>query len=408
MYEYEKSKLLNTLSTNLLENLKECNAIIAGGAITSIFSHRDISDIDVYFRSFSDMRDFFYGIEGTNARVVGHTDKAALIANKGDHPVQVVCFDTFESPEKVFEKFDFTVCMGAYDFKDDSFHFHDEFFHHNGQRLLKFNSDTAFPIISLLRVEKYKQKGYTISKAEFMRVILSCMNMKINTWESFKAQIGGMYGLNSDQVVKHDEDEVFDLSVAISDFENIAFDDKYFEEKNQPQGLDEDYDLFVARITGEKVPYYRYAGKCFSPICGSSMITDTVDEKVYQEIKYPESIANKIYKYVEKKGERYYSYYDSYFEYVPGDIVVPRYGSLYFVNVFGIKNCKYKSYKNAVLIECELVDDYQPSLDTFNAGSPQFTVSRVRFVREVPKEEAEELENMPSKMISELDNNRNV
>ena len=47
MYEYEKFKLLNLLDDDLQESLKEFNAIIAGGAITSIFCNREVSDIDV-------------------------------------------------------------------------------------------------------------------------------------------------------------------------------------------------------------------------------------------------------------------------------------------------------------------------------------------------------------------------
>lgn len=112
--------------------------------------------------------------------------------------LQLICFDTFDTPKKIFDTFDFTVCMGCYDFKKEKFVLHSDFLKHNSQRILMFNDKTRFPIVSALRVDKYKQKDYTISKTEYLRIILTCMDLHIDNYEDLKEQLGGMYGVNGD------------------------------------------------------------------------------------------------------------------------------------------------------------------------------------------------------------------
>lgn len=51
--EINRLKLL--ITEDIWEVLKEHKAIIAGGAITSIFTNQPINDIDVYFRSEEDL-----------------------------------------------------------------------------------------------------------------------------------------------------------------------------------------------------------------------------------------------------------------------------------------------------------------------------------------------------------------
>jgi len=49
-----------------------------------------------------------------------------------------------------------------------------------------------------MRVDKYKNKGYRISKPESIRVLLTILNTNITDYKSLKEQMGGMYGENYD------------------------------------------------------------------------------------------------------------------------------------------------------------------------------------------------------------------
>ncbi len=198
MYEFEKNKLYSYLGEDLINQLKKHKVFIAGGAITSLFCNRDINDIDIYFRDESSLLSLVEEFWDDNLYIVSHTKKATqynFSYMKNDIPIQLIHFKYFNSPEDIFKTFDYTVCMGCFDFNTEEFVLHDDFLKHNSQRLLKFNSDTEYPIVSLLRVQKYEKRGYVISKPEFIRIILTCMNTEINSYEELKDQIGGMYGM---------------------------------------------------------------------------------------------------------------------------------------------------------------------------------------------------------------------
>ena len=63
--------------------------------------------------------------------------------------------------------------MGAFDCGKGEFVFHDDFFKDIAQRRLCVNPSTSFPIISLLRIDKYKQRGYQISRKDFINLCFS-------------------------------------------------------------------------------------------------------------------------------------------------------------------------------------------------------------------------------------------
>ena len=100
-------------------DLKGC--FVAGGEILSIVTKTPVNDYDIYPKSRKDALDIL--IELINERecfVVSYSDRAITLKQntnmRGEErpTVQVMIFDTFESAEKIFEFFDFTVCMGAF------------------------------------------------------------------------------------------------------------------------------------------------------------------------------------------------------------------------------------------------------------------------------------------------------
>lgn len=155
-YEFEKKKLKQYIGEDLYRDLKKYNCIIAGGFICSLFTKREINDVDVYFRSKKELGKFLRN-EMRNEWVISATNKAILFKKNGID-IQFIHFKYYKNAREIFKTFDFTVCMGAYDFNKEEFILHEDFLKHNSQRILMYNEQTAFPIISALRVDKYKNK----------------------------------------------------------------------------------------------------------------------------------------------------------------------------------------------------------------------------------------------------------
>lgn len=391
-YEFEQKKLLHYIGSDLAELLFHHNAYIAGGTITSLFCNRDINDIDIYFRDEQSLVNFLYDIWDDGRHVVAHTKKATLI-RYGDLDIQLVHFDYFRDADAIFNTFDFTVCMGAYDFADDSFHLHPQFMQHNSQRMLKFNAETAFPIVSLLRVQKYRDKGYKISKPEFLRIALACMNLDITSWDELREQLGGMYGVNYDKLFDFDDDTPLDLTMVIDKLADLSLDDDYFKE---PESLpfNSVEDIIDNISTGEIVYYeindgfYRYNSRGYLV----ELDHKPKNAKVLDGIDYINS--HRFYKFVRKDDDgTYHSFYDNTFEYVVGEEALARQTDklitffhhkpvLFFNELPEIRRSMYVNHENAVLIEVSIAAD-----DFVDKNDDKVTATKCKVLREVPKSE---------------------
>lgn len=247
MFKYEKNKLKTYLGEKLYNQLKYSKAIVAGGTITSIFCNREINDIDVYFKNKEDCASFLIEIADSKW-ILAKTEKAFLFKHdKID--VQAIFFKYFENVKDIFNAFDFTVCMGAFDFETEEFILHDDFLKHNAQRILKFNHGTAFPIISALRVQKYVDKGYYISRTEFIKIMLIICNLKISTFEELKEQIGGMYGENYDEILKEEFKENFDIVSIVEKIGDLQNECHYFK-KAENVDFDGNWRIYINKMLG--------------------------------------------------------------------------------------------------------------------------------------------------------------
>ena len=135
--QFEKNKLHAYLG-DLTETLKKHKVFIAGGTITSLFNNQEINDIDLYFRSEESVMKFISDIWEDQIWIASHTKKATQftypIGNKSIN-IQAIHFKYFGTPEDIFDTFDFTVCMGAFDFEKEEFVLHNDFLKHNSQRI---------------------------------------------------------------------------------------------------------------------------------------------------------------------------------------------------------------------------------------------------------------------------------
>jgi len=212
-------------------NLLGC--YIAGGSILSIATKSEINDYDVYPKNQQGFEDAIHSLCDNGCFVVNISDRAITFKSntetneKGERTIiQVMTYDYFETPEKIFENFDFTVCMGAFDTDTKKYVFHDDFYPDIATNTLRFNHKTRYPLNSLLRVNKYRQKGFFISKPEYTKMALTIAKTGLpSSWEELEAQIGGSYGREI-ELARKDLDFTFENAIDV--LSDMVFDfDQY-------------------------------------------------------------------------------------------------------------------------------------------------------------------------------------
>ena len=187
------------------------DAFAAGGAVTSVFTGKEINDVDVYFKS-REAFEYQVGVAYENGWWCVSSSKRAVTFSDNGTIIQFMHFDFFPTAQDIFKAFDFTVVMGALDYDTKEFVFHDDFLKHNSQRFLRFNPGTRYPLASATRILKYQDRGYTIGKGDILKIALACRGVRIESWEDLKDQIGGAYG---EKVVLENEGKEFTLAAAI-------------------------------------------------------------------------------------------------------------------------------------------------------------------------------------------------
>lgn len=390
-FTFERNKLKNLLGDGLYEQLKSYNLIVAGGTITSLFTNNEVNDIDVYGRCNDDILDFATEVIGDGNWIVSHTNKATQFMD-GELPVQLIHYQYFNEPKDIFDSFDFTVCMGAFDFKTEEFVFHPDFLKHNSQRILKFNSGTSFPIVSVLRVQKYENKGYNISKPEFIRAVMACMNLNISSYEELKDHLGGMYGISYDKLFEDIENDEFDLQVAIDRIANITLSEDYF---TKPDPLNISLDEVLEDIDKSERVCFEHRDKTYRVTNNGRISEMNIKKDTDKFITVDEAIPfNKIYKFVKKDGIKYSSYHDSKFVYVIGEEAIAKgdlsfdgwskSGRLYFNLKDDIKSSSFYDRTGSALIEAK----FNPNdLVDIESDDSAITTTKVVPIREVPVEE---------------------
>lgn len=380
-FEFEKNKLYAYLE-DLTDGLKKYKAYIAGGAITSLFTGAEINDIDIYFRNEKSLIDFLEYYWQNETYVTCLTKKSILMIKGQKLKLQLVHFKYFKSPEEIFDTFDFTVCMGVFDFASEQFILHRDFLKHNSQRILKFNKNTAFPLVSLLRVQKYNKKGYTISKPEFIRIILKCMTLEVDTVEKLKDHLGGMYGINYDKIIEFVEGEKFSLDSVIDKIANISLSEDYFK---QPSELKfEDLDDIIDTVKKRTIHVLKIKNNLYRIGHNGRMKPTKAKTPFFVEVDPKEFFKNKrFYKWVIKKGDGVYcSHYRNSFIYEIGKQVTTENHYLYFNEAHEINCSSY--FNTGVLIEVSIDPEDFVKKSGGNVNAKKCTV-----IREVPRSEWE-------------------
>lgn len=217
---------MSRLPTSFEVNIPGC--FLAGGSILSTVTRTEINDYDIYPKTNEAMIEAFYQLLDDGCFVVNISDRAVTFksnnitnSKKERAIIQVMTYDTFETAEKIFEHFDFSVCMGAFDFDSKTYTFHEDFYHDIASKNLRFNTKTRYPLNSMLRVNKYHSKGFFVSKMELIRIVLTVIEKGAPTsWEELESQIGGVYGR---QIRINEDDVPFSMQAAMDKLEKLSF-----------------------------------------------------------------------------------------------------------------------------------------------------------------------------------------
>ncbi|ASU03303.1 hypothetical protein [Pseudoalteromonas phage J2-1] len=339
-YSRQKKQLLSLVNeTEGLEELfKELGCFVAGGAVTSVFTNKEVHDLDIYFRDKESLLKFIKVafsdapcvpctpinfnqdvtpsstsviLDTFSLRYVGHTDKSVMFLDGSGMQVEAIHCGFYPTVEDIFKSFDFTINMGVYDFAQECFVLDEDFLTDNASRKLRVNEGTSFPIISQLRLAKYQQRGYSINRKEFIKLCLSVASLNLSSWDDVKNAIGGMYGYNMDDLFDEDKDftmeEVFEqleelecnlegttAKIPATDLEDLL---EFIEEQHKANDPDKEYFYYKKVLkTSEDGVYTSIYKRDFKYIVGES----------------PDNSGNGIYLYKSvDKAKNHYLNYDS-------------------------------------------------------------------------------------------------
>lgn len=389
MYKYqrEKNNLKKILGQDMYRDLKKHKMIIAGGFITSLFTRTEFNDIDVYGTDNTKTLEFaekYLRNHGT----LYHTKKATMFV-RDEKPYQIIHYKDFNDSYDIFKSFDFTVCSGAYDFQKEEFVLHKDFIKHLASRELFFNPKTDFPLMSALRQSKYKEKGFTILKSEFVRIIMACMKLEINSYEELKDQLGGMYNYNVDKLFEDLEDEEFSLDKAMEKLQYMYLEERDFQELQKEELFDYELEEVLDEIDKSERIYTEIDGKVYRVYGGGKLkqIFGTTKENAQDEDFIPLSDALKdirFYKFVEVNNNTLTSHYNKNFEYGLNTMVTyesERHPYLYFNFKDSLDSSTYYNGDGTVIEAFVNPDD----ISDINDGTVK--VKKAYVSRVVPQEE---------------------
>ena len=217
-FSREKSWLVNQLPSELLTLISDCDAFIAGGAVTSAFSNKKVRDLDVFFRSKSkrevflavlsnlssdsaieietdyDYKELKENIQG-EIHFLERTETALTYSweYKGqEFFIQAILLNhVVGEPEGVLSQFDFTISEGAYLPREESFVLNEDFLRDLSQRRLIYTG-SDYPMATLLRIVKFVDRGFTISGVDLVRVGLAINNLTLSTLDDYLDQLNGI------------------------------------------------------------------------------------------------------------------------------------------------------------------------------------------------------------------------
>jgi hypothetical protein len=229
------------------------------------------------------------------------------------------------------------------------------------------------------------------------------MNLDINTYDELKEQLGGMYGVNYDKLFEDVKDDEFNLQDAIDKIANIALDEDYF--KMPAQVEFDKLDDILDTIAKQPRKVLEINGKLYK--IGYDGLLEGIKKRpeFYEDLNVDQFFADtKFYKFVKKAGDKYFSFFDTNFEYVIGQTAEgklnkvgyydrDRAGKLHFNEKNDIDNSTYKNEKGAVLLEVSIKPE------DFRDVYSHVMATKCTVLREVPEDEWKQWKKIDEKEV---------
>lgn len=199
-----KQRLNNALPDAYQELIESHDCWIAGGAILSIVMGQEVNDFDIYFKTKYDAYDFYKELNGT---LIASTDKSLVVKihDSGEtFMFNLIIFKFFENALEIFKDFDFTCCKGAWTGR--KFIYDPKFFPDVASRRIVYTPQFRYPIASLMRIHKYKKKGFEISRNEMLKIVLQITQHPVTSLEQLEEELGSHYGMSLKKIYPEEED----------------------------------------------------------------------------------------------------------------------------------------------------------------------------------------------------------
>ena len=216
----------------MTNELGKYGAMLAGGAINSVFSGRTINDLDFYFPTKEDCEKAEDYLKSMEFKVAFQTDNAVSLVKftkKKVCRVQIITRFT-GTPTEILETFDFTCVQALYDFAKGEFVMKPRFLPDVAKRQLVYTRTSQFPICALYRTKKYQERGYSISGANIVALSLAVHSLKFETYGDLKAQLMGIDTALLNEISKgYDDSKKFELSEFMEEWYNTAIEEVFDE-----------------------------------------------------------------------------------------------------------------------------------------------------------------------------------
>lgn len=363
--DYKKEKIkLKRLLPKTFKILENYNCYIAGGAITSLFTEQDINDVDIYFKDKTELFRLLYE-KFSYEYIIYISKKAITFKLSSGETIQFIYMNYYDEAKDIFNDFDFTVNMGAFDIKKDKFILHEDFLKDIAQKKLVINTNTAFPFVTGTRILKYQQKGYTIDNLEMTKLMLTINKKTIRSYKKIEEQLGGMYGENILELTKEDKEKKFSMDNIIDKLNHYYDDEHVFNRENDEMKRILDISDDIIRwqtLLDYKLPYFEHKGDYYIYLKKDDYIKidkEVIDKysKLVYKMKNIENTLDKtiiLYKFVHKKGDKYFSFYDQKYEYKKEGVQEPKFKNewLYLRKYDELANATYAYEKDRALLKC--------------------------------------------------------
>lgn len=331
---------------------------LAGGAITSTITGKEVNDLDIYPKTAKAALTLIEYAE--DKYIKSATEKSLYVSIEDEYDVNIILLDVFPTAEAIFKSFDFTIVMAAYDNDTEEILMHKNYLLDLAARRLQFNSNTAFPLMSLFRANKYCDRGFKISKFQYSRIALRTAQLNINSYEELEKHLGGMYGLKIKGIFG---DTPFDLDNVIEVLNTVSLDAKRSDsEKDFNKTKDLLWDKFF-KLAYADVSFYKHGKVILIHVSGEEFKLfngEVPADLVCKDL--PEEAYMVLYKNVKPVGDKFVSFHDNDFEYKLGNIIIPKAGynkTLYFSTKKDLHRASYSSESTKVILKAKVfVSDY--------------------------------------------------